>query len=264
VGACEIREASTNHFISNTAQILTSLAEAINESNNGDPLPLLEEALQLFQRCLTLQEHQQTESTIQQQGAMSEDPPSDPEEGGGSLSQPAPAQDDRWATIVEPVTNDTLVDTILAQLECLTTLASLMPPDLEKVVWVEEYSDPLLNTKLPAYLSGTGREAEAGLTRANFIGGFADTNFRSQRIDAPTYQTALTKVFDPLDLSANPEGLVDKAEAFVAYNTALGNNYPSGEHLELRWTALTTASKCLTAAVSTNTVLAKVGTNRVT
>ena len=64
----------------NTAQILTSLVEALTDdrTNIHDPLPFLEEALELFQRCLTLQEFNFTESLAQQE-AMSQRPESKPE-----------------------------------------------------------------------------------------------------------------------------------------------------------------------------------------
>ncbi|KAH8595952.1 hypothetical protein B0O99DRAFT_686466 [Bisporella sp. PMI_857] len=242
----------------NTAQVLTSLVETLTEdrTNIHDPLPLLEEALELFQRCLTLQEFNYTESLAQQEAA-SEDPPveePDPEQGGVSLVSniPAPVEQEQWAAIVEPVTNDTLLDTLLAQLQCLTTFSSLLPADPRKgLVWIEEYSAPLLNTKLPAYVTNTGRETEAGLTRANFLSNIADANFRAQSIEISTYLHTLNEAFSSLDLNANPEGLVNKAEALLSYNSSVRVIYggqPNKEIFDSRWKAISSALESLTSA----------------
>lgn len=243
----------------NTAQVLTSLAEALGA--NGESLPMLEEAIELFQRCLTLQEYQYTESKAQLEsidsGQLAEEPAeiSDTEEeGGASVSDidSQPPQDPRWATIVEPVTHDTLLDTLLAQLETLTTLSGLANVDAGRgLSWIEEYSTSLLGDKLQEYLKETGRGAEVALTRANFISALAEANFRTQRIDVGTYEGALSEAYGNLDLSAYPKGLVDKAEALVAYNNALRINIGATESQEIstsRWKALTAALDSLTAA----------------
>jgi tetratricopeptide (TPR) repeat protein len=236
--------------------------EAIGESRAGtaiheDSLKLLEEALELFQRCLTLQEYQYSESQAQSGGS------SDPQEeaddsqemdGGVSLSdsQIPPPQDERWASIVEPVTIDSLLDTLLAQLETLTTLCGLVNADAGRgLSWVEEYSTDLVSRKLPVYSANVDAEraAEVALTRANFISALADANFRSQRIDLPTYERSLAEAYSGLDLSSNPEGLCDQADALLAFNTTLRNfGIASPEATTLRWQALSLALKNLTAA----------------
>jgi hypothetical protein len=230
-----------------------------------EPLPLLEEALELFQRCLTLQEYQYTEFLVQAE-SMSTDPSEVANEDGGVSMTPEnepilsePPKDDRWATIVEPVTNDTLLDTLLAQLETLTTLCGLVNANAGRgLSWVEEYSTSLLTTKLPTYLASTDRETEAGLTRANFIAALADANFRGQRIEIRTYFQALEEAYSGLDLNNSPEGLVNKAEALISYNSSLRNtgflpyendNADSAKEIsENRWQALTTALEALSAA----------------
>jgi hypothetical protein len=172
MGACA-------NILSNTAQVLTSLAQAFEDTKHYtiDPLPLLEEALELFQRCLTLQEYHHTENLAQEE-AMRDEPSSelseipDSEDGGASLSSPSsePQGEERWATIIEPVTNSTLLDTLLAQLETLTFLASQIPPgNSRSLSWIEEYSTNLLNTKLPVYVAGTDRGAEAGVCKITFL-----------------------------------------------------------------------------------------------
>ncbi|KAL3425217.1 hypothetical protein PVAG01_04498 [Phlyctema vagabunda] len=218
---------------------------------------MLEEAIELFQRCLALQEYQLTESQSQVETMGAEGPTdvSDPEDGGASLADTdadtQPPQDARWATIVEPVTNDTLLDTLLAQLETLTTLCGLINVDAGRgLSWIEEYSGSLLNQKLPEYIKGTDRDAEATLTKANFISSLAEANFRSQRVDIATYERALHEAYVNLNLADDPKGLVDKAEALITYNTALRNSQLSSDNfISLsRWKALTAALDSLTAA----------------
>jgi hypothetical protein len=139
---------------SNTAQILTSLVEATTDSGSNpgpDSLSLLEEALGLFQRCLAVQEYHYTESQAQaaaipEDASMDDVDVPDTEDGGASLASDEP-QDDRWATIVEPVTNSTLLDTVLAQLETLILLCNLTPASSEPTLltFITEYSSNLLS-----------------------------------------------------------------------------------------------------------------------
>ena len=244
---------------SNTAQILTSIVEAISDSHTVsiDPVQLLEESLELFQRCLALQEFQRTESLTQQEFMAQESPEADNEDGGvliqaASSTSFEPPQDDRWATIVEPVTNDTLLDTLLAQFETLTTLCGLIAADSGRgLAWIEEYASSLL-TRLPTYLSNTVRCPEAGLTKANFMTAAADANFRFQRIDVGTYLRVIEEAFSALDLADSPEGLASKAESYIAYNSSLRLYHYSDEVsqdvLLSRWQALTTAFNALTSA----------------
>ena len=63
-----------------------------------------------------------------------------PDTDGGGVSlvgnSPSPVEEEQWAAILEPVTYDTLLDTLLAQLQCLTTFSSLLPSDPGRgLVW---------------------------------------------------------------------------------------------------------------------------------
>lgn len=68
----------------------------------------------------------------------------------------------------------------------------------------------------------------------------------------PYFDTTDFEHLQALDLKENPEGLVHKAEAFIAYDSSL-RLYPYPEEstkevLQSRWQALTTALNALTAA----------------
>ncbi|KAF7937241.1 uncharacterized protein EAE98_001555 [Botrytis deweyae] len=242
----------------NTAQVLTSIAEVTSETRNvgnDDNLALLEEAIELFQRCLALQEYQYTESQTQAESVPTSDDDPDMEEGGVPLSDSnsQPPQDDRWASIVEPVTLETLLDTVVAQLQTLAILCGLVNVDAGRgLAWIEEYSMTLIGQKLQTYLEGTvDRQQEAGLAKSNFIAALADANFRFQRIDIGTYERTLNDAYASLSLDDHPEGLCDKAEAFISYNSSLRLNHKAVQSPEAsasRWKVLTAALDNLTKA----------------
>jgi len=73
------------NLLSNTAQALTSYVEALQDaSSTTDPLPLLEEALELFQKCLDHQELQHREYEEQSAAAFAAQE-TDTDDGGVSL-----------------------------------------------------------------------------------------------------------------------------------------------------------------------------------
>lgn len=287
---------SLTDVLSNTAQVLTSLVEALTEDRSRnvpmeDSLRLLEEAIELFQRCITLQEYQhaeaqaqkETEAFISAHKAQSALQSSDSEAPSSSTAttsapeHPTPSdhsqdqaqEEEEWATIIEPVTNDALLDTVLAQLETLTLLCTLLssssssPSNPNPLAWIEEYATTLLSIKLPAYIQGTSRATEAALTRANFLSALADANFCDARLDAATYAQTLDDAFANLDLTQHAEGLVDKAEALATFAHSLGTvtstfkettetaNDPSQTATAtaaMRWKAYTSALESLTLA----------------
>lgn len=151
-------------ILSNTAQILVSLTEALAESHTGPaPLHLIEEALKHFRICLEIQEKLAKDSTAQTQEAQSifdaennTNNGSDADKGGVSISQHSSmdldngksAQDERWASIVEPVTNGVLLDTVLAQLDALATMCGLIVGVDERAIgWIGQYAKDLIEVK---------------------------------------------------------------------------------------------------------------------
>lgn len=178
---------------------------------------------------------------------------SDTEDGGASLSGSQADGEERWATVLEQVTNDTLLDTIFAQLETLTTLCGLVTANEGKgLAWIDEYATGLLDQKMPSFPPSTNREEEAALIKANFRASLSDANYRHGLIDTVTYQRAIDEAFTGLDLKDNPEGLCDKAEALMSYNFALhaglSGQAPENTTTATRWTALSVALESLTAA----------------
>ncbi|KAL2817243.1 hypothetical protein BDW59DRAFT_134725 [Aspergillus cavernicola] len=250
----------------NTAQVLTSFAEVVTDTKRpveeqlNQAVKFLQEAIELFQRCLVLQELRYTEmqEQIRQmesgevgQSEQMQDVQETPDAGG-----PKESEQEQWAAVVEPVTKDTLVDTAVAQLDALASLCNLLTYDPGVGLnWIEEYSSDLLQEKISVYVQGSNRYYEAALARARFNSALNEVLYRSGRTEVETYYGAVVNAFGPdLDVSADPEGLCAKADAFGSFNTATTEQSPDhnqeafGKSLGLRWQALSTAVDALTKA----------------
>ncbi len=231
------------------------------EGNRSNSLKLLQEALELFQRCLTVQEFQFTESQELMDVADNEPAPAGTHDGQDRAmvsGSPDAVEDEQWASVVEPVTKDTLIDTAIAQLESLEVLCELLISDPGSgLAWVEDYFNDL-DSKIRIYVEGTERQLEVSVARASFICALADTSFHAGRIDLHTYDTELNRAFDTsLDLSQDPQGLCDHAEALIAFtfsvfsslSSTAGRNEDENQWTSsLLWQRLTTASILLTSA----------------
>ena len=251
----------------NTAHVLTSFAEEI--SKDDDPaserlaLEYVVEALELLQRCHTLQEFHYTEfqkqltealQTSRQTGGevMAIDESPEPQEGRGNGS----AQE-QWASIVEPTTRDTLIDTVIAQLSTLTTLCGMLGPspkglDVPSLAWVEEYSSKLLNVRLPLLAEGTDRSVEIGVAKAGFMSAVLEAGYRSEEIDLQTYRHERDAAFSGLPTSTSFAAGMANAASLFAFSNALSdkrNIAPAPDDLpSLRWDALATAISQLATA----------------
>ncbi|KAJ5603326.1 hypothetical protein N7537_006282 [Penicillium hordei] len=251
----------------NSGQVLTSIAELMSNLKHPDEEQqmqagtYLQEAIELFQRCLMVQEMKYTEMQeeieLMESGDVPPEPEVVPQAAGQAQAESAGEEQEQWAMIVEPVTKNTLVDTAVAQLETLTTLCNLLTsnPGGGGVGWVQEYSSELVQSRLPAYAEGSDRQYEAALARAKFICALNDLLYRGGHTDIQTYQQELGQVFGPeLDVSADPEGLCGKADALTSLNQALSDLPPSEDDeafenaVALRWKSLSTALDALTAA----------------
>lgn len=263
-------------YDSNTAQCLTSLVEASSDQDPEQEFKCLEEAIELFQQCLSIQELNYEESQAQMQAH----PDVEDQSSSGMIeassamnadeesSEGKSMVEDQWATIIEPITVESLLDTLTALLETLTAFCNLLSshpsPSPKTLPMIQGLSSNLLNTKLPAYLSISSdpvpaeRTNEVLITRATFLAALADTTLRSDAIDIPTYARTIEEAFsyDSLSttLSSNPEGLCNKAESLITFSQSLRiiSLLPSKEEQQLipaaRWKALTTAIASLTAA----------------
>ena len=249
--------------VSNTAQVLTSLAETLSESDateavsRGDALRRFRDALEIFQHCLSVQEYRLNE--VQAMGSntsmdqVQSQPLSVPSLSSGNMSQ---SLEEQWVSIVQPITATTLLDTMIAQIETLTSMCNLMViQDSSEVPWLEKYFSSLLDkaSKFP----DTERRQEMALARANFLCTYADASYRLGLLNFPTYQAELKNAFnDDLDVSESPQALCDRAEALINFvtstcvivNIASLSIAEAAERKEMYWKCLTNALGDLTKA----------------
>ncbi|KAL6715612.1 hypothetical protein ACLMJK_006573 [Lecanora helva] len=253
----------TPDLLFNTAQVLTSLSEAIvgqtnsPENDQNFPLRLLQEALELFQRCLNLQEFQydqtQEDAADASEALADHDIERDVPNGNNSDI----SEDEVWASLEEPITKSSLFDTTVAQLSTLTSICGLdVSQDHSNLAWSEEYYRTTLQDKVKLYVGDRSQQHEAALAKAKFAAAISDAAFRNGRLSLLTYQNELNAAFESpeLDLSTDPRGLCDKAEAELTFITSLQALIVDAESSELPqvagicWKHITKALDSLTAA----------------
>jgi hypothetical protein len=233
----------------NTAQVLTSLAEAgletgLQAGGKHDARPLLEEAVEIFTKCLysQQQEYTQMQADIAKAQASGEyreawegEPQQQPEvqeedEDMKTESSDAEAPGD-WATVEEPLTPESILETCTAQLSALTTLLGLYNPALD-LSSIEKKAQDGLDTatnKVPALIDLVDRspakiatdESKAGptlsigsasaaeeasttpkddalLAVANFQASIAEVQYRSGRTTSTEYAATVEQTFSDL------------------------------------------------------------------
>ena len=181
-------------------------------------------------------------------------------EGSTTISSSASeaSEDERWASVVEPISRNTLLDTAIAQMETLIVICNLIGPQRNtELSLLEELSRHLLDDKIPSYVENGNRQAEVLLVKANFASAFADSSFRSGHLDMLTYEQELSKAFgqDP-SISTSPQGLCDRADALMTFLASvlasldMASLQPdeTNHWHETRWRHLTQALLDLTAA----------------
>ncbi|KAI4196292.1 MAG: hypothetical protein LQ346_003258 [Caloplaca aetnensis] len=204
---------------SNTGQLLTSLAEVISSEVDvvtAEPLHLFQEALEFFQRCLSLQEYQLTQS--EGDDNVSED-------GVPESNQPTgePPHEDHWATVVEPVTRNTILDTLLAQVDTLIAVCGLSSTrGVNDPGWVEEHYENLLHGRILLASEETSRQRDAALAKAKLRCALADAGFNTGKLDLPTYEFEVSSVFEGFsDLQSDAQALCDRADADLIFNASI-------------------------------------------
>ena len=261
------------------------------------PNLLLQEALEIFAQCLKQQEAAYSE--FQKQLRTDENGPAvatwddTTMPNNSSISEDSPAKDgdqvqEQWASVIVPVSKSSILDTILAQLETMSTLYSLLRSD-KLIPSIVEYAQPLVLEKLPFYVAETGQDLEAAIALAGYASAEADAKFRLMGLDIQSYSVAVQQVCEirtiltccreenlqqsrniptamwslklirvlqawkEVQLTSNAshiEGLCDRAESYINCSNTLrlSENGNSIECSKLRWGLLTAANQDLTIA----------------
>ena len=254
--------------------MLTSIGETFIESSSfskDEAAPLLQEALDLFQKCLEVQEVQLAESeariaaTTTMDPSSSSDPASYSTQGSiaerSSPTTSSPTTEEQWATIVEPTTKDTLFDTCLAQIQTLATLVPLSTPTPSTFEILQNVATSLFS-KASSYTQSSVQQTSISLARFNLLATLSDLQYRSSLLSPSDYLNSITTIFsEDANLSATPSApaLCDLADVLIAFNASLATtdlyaSIPfSAEHspsvlLPLRWKALSSALSSLASA----------------
>jgi hypothetical protein len=173
------------------------------------------------------------------------------EEGGASLTSDASVPiEEQWASVVEPVTSETLLDTVVAQLGVLTLVCGAVTDGGKRLLnFIEEYSSPLIKHALPAYAKEVSEEAALAARTASalFICALADSNFQHERMDATTYFNTAQEAWS-FNMTQSAETLVSSAETFIAFNLRVKSSAETQSAASLRWKLLSTAQDSLTKA----------------
>lgn len=248
----------------NTSQVLTTIAEDVAEDEDipeAEVLKLLEEALEMQTKCLSIQELKYEESLqhrrLAEEQADAPLPADAPAQASAPAGSSSAAEEDQWFTVVEPVTADTLIDTVLAQLGTLTTLCGVVSSSPESapstaLQWAENHSTTLLSKLQILSQASPEKVQEMALTKANFSSALLEAGYRSGKLEAATYKSERDAVFavPELQLASSLEGLMSNARSLMTFNSTLADvQFTDPQSFStIRWNALTEAIKHLKAA----------------
>lgn len=155
----------------NAGQVLTSLAEALLEggTQGSAKVParsLLEEAVEIFTRCLESQQRDYEQMQAEIAKAQASGEYQEAWEGGGVPLEGAEVDGDAetasalsetpgdWATVEEPITPETILETCTAQLSALMTLLGLYDPsDLPNIEKKAQDGTDTATVKIPALIN---------------------------------------------------------------------------------------------------------------
>lgn len=271
---------------SNTAQVLRSLAEGIEQDKadykNYESLRMYQDAFEIFGKCLKIQEEMLAKASLEDADFSLVEAASHDEdtEMADAHSQPA-SPEEKWVAILEGVSEETILDTIIELIGTMTNICALIcNQDMDEakfidesyhinLEWIDEYFKKTIHTKLHNYIKpdNTSREDEIMLAVANYTCAYAEASFRTGRTSILNYDKEVTLAFSPERLSSistgsrllnSSEALCDKANAEIAFalsiqsqlSILLAPGSPCSLKLlnNLRWTHLTTALEAATEA----------------
>lgn len=186
----------------NTAQVLSSIAEASEDEyspggRQGLSANLYGEAVQLLSDCLARQE--ELHSRILQL-------PTELPDGGVALSpqqniSPNPSKKETWASIEEPITQSTLMETGIALMENIAAYCSSMEnPTSEHLTALELRSQGLVQEKLNLYVEGVDGQTrrDFALARVNLEATFLESYFKVAKKNVKQYDTLVRELLERL------------------------------------------------------------------
>ncbi|KAL9103569.1 MAG: hypothetical protein Q9163_001407 [Psora crenata] len=254
--------------IFNSAQAYSSLAEALLDhiddagSEKAEALSLFHESLGLMEKCLTIQESQYEHAHpfSLQQPQISEQADLNPSPSGGSVPGDV-TEEEVWASIVEPVTANTLLETILVELDLLETLCGLYSTEhTGELARIDQFFRHQLTNKIAKYGQGAKSTGGAAVAKASFLCSFAIARYRLGISDLYTCDRDFNASVRDVDecIWNDAQALCAIAEAHIDFNSIIEErlsheaNLPSLEDLTcactIRWRHITRALDQYSAA----------------
>ncbi|KAF2719999.1 hypothetical protein K431DRAFT_194853, partial [Polychaeton citri CBS 116435] len=260
----------------NTSQVLTSLAEQLSEAgDDGNAVPLLQEALELLSACLSKQEllleqleQQRRDFEDAQEGdggvALNSGSPSAGPPASGSTGDDS-SDSGEYALIEAPVSASDLLDTVQASLSALTTLVSLTQPS--NLPMLGAMAQQLCDERAPTYLGvleSSERDAAAfsiGLARANFVAANADAQYNAFELELEAYAGRLSESFSLPGKDRNFDALLAESQARAELVLSALDRATTDQSaaLDICWTQATLAQNILSAASKLDSSEAKEG-----
>lgn len=273
-------------FSSNTAQVLRSLAESIEqnkaENKNYESLRMYQDAFEIFEKCLKTQEEILSKAGFEDADLSLVEAASHDEDTQMADAHIQPASpEEAWVAIVEGVSEETILDTIIELIGTMTNICALISnQDMDEVKnidenyhinleRIDEYFKKTVQAKIHKYIKpdNTSREDEIMLAVANYTCAYAEASFRTGRTSILNYDREVKLAFSPERLRSistgsrllnSPEALCDKANAEISFALSIQSQLPillapsSLCNLDLlnnlRWAHLTTALEAATEA----------------
>ena len=221
----------------NTAQVMSSLAEEIHLIETERANSLLEEALTLLSQCLELQsEGLRRQQILIDKPDESQENPVEAESAPDSSSEETEA----WATIEEPVTVETLLDTVTATYDVMENFCSLLPPSRVDLLGEIEKKAERLEERIPQLLEQVDQQLmnDLLLAQAKFKASMLEAAFGAGKIDIQGYDQGLKAIFEVFQDNRPPALFHIEAEALI--DLAIAASKVSSSSL-LRWNRLARA-----------------------
>jgi tetratricopeptide (TPR) repeat protein len=255
----------------NTSQVLTSIAEELaNGGLTEEAITLLQSAVQLQARCLSVQEQKYVETLEQEKEAreffesrLNNDDGAEAmqDDGTSNTNSTKPSEEGKWASVLEPVTIDTLIDTITACFGTMTTLCTTISIS-RYTSWEVPLADiESQSAQLMEKVQGLSSQSpenlhELALADAILRSALLDASFTlNSAFPAATYRSMLIDLWNAkrphLSMDTSVEDLIAHANALVAFNFSLlikQDDPNTGLLGDYRWAALTSAIGSLTIA----------------
>lgn len=275
----------TNVFCSNTGQVLCSFAEVLVEYRNApteaktEAAQLLSEAVEIFQKCLALQEIRYASET--RQDPQNQQASGDVRIGGeiqtsshfptragdeGEDEDEQMAESEQWAIVQTPITKHQLLDAGLAGLGACTTLCPLAAEGVGRsLVWVQDIANSLLEFRITPLSQDTGRQDEISLARANFFVALAEASFKSEgATDPAAWEASIRAAFGESsrwNVSTHFQALCDKADAHIQLAVTVTEQGTKAA-LALAWKHYAFAAQSLSSAARLEPLKAEVNIAR--